>query len=237
MSSSVSEEFDALADVFDALPIGAREAADLFLTRMPDTRQRALDIGCGTGRTVAALSPWFEEVYGVDVSSKMLEKARQRCECLQQSNARFSLMDGTRLAFDQEQFDYVVSHTTFHHVDHLQTAFMEARRVVRPAGRLVIVDILREGATARWPTFAARVLAAAMFGRDLFRVGAARALSSYASATDQRWLAHQARERFLARQDIVRTCAEVLPNASVHATWKELGLTRYVQIEWDKPEV
>jgi ubiquinone/menaquinone biosynthesis C-methylase UbiE len=97
---------------------------------------KVLDLACGPGtlsrRLAAAVAP-DGEVAGVDLAPGMIELARaMRLPC-----ARFDLMDIEELAFDDDSFDAAICGHGFQLASDLPHALGEARRVLRPRGRLV----------------------------------------------------------------------------------------------------
>jgi ubiquinone/menaquinone biosynthesis C-methylase UbiE len=96
---------------------------------------RILDLACGPGtlsrRLVAAVSPGGE-VIGVDLAPGMIELAK----ALHLPSARFELMDMENLAFDDAAFDAAICGHGFQFASDLPRALREARRVLRPRGRL-----------------------------------------------------------------------------------------------------
>ncbi len=78
-------------------------------------RRSALDFGCGVGRLVIPLARQFQHVVGVDVSSTMIEEARNNCERYGVGNVEFVLSkDG--LASKRRRFDFVNSYIVLQHV-------------------------------------------------------------------------------------------------------------------------
>ena len=96
---------------------------------------RILDLACGPGtltrRLAAAVSPGGE-VIGVDLAPGMIELA----EALHLPSARFALMDMENLAFDDATFDAAICGHGLQFAADLPRALREARRVLRPQGRL-----------------------------------------------------------------------------------------------------
>lgn len=94
---------------------------------------RVLDLGCGKGRFAAHLRAEGAEVVGLDLSAGMLGRA------LDLDRVRGSAL---RLPFAASAFDGVAAVEVFEHLppDQIDAALNEVRRVLRPGGRLVIVD-------------------------------------------------------------------------------------------------
>ena len=112
--------------------LGRMRALELVDAR-PGTR--VLDLACGPGtlsRPLAAMVSPGGEVVGVDLAPGMIALAR----AMAIPGARFELMDIEHLAFDDESFDAAVCGHGFQFVSDLQAALREARRVLRPNGRL-----------------------------------------------------------------------------------------------------
>lgn len=99
-----------------------------------------LDLGTGTGRMLELLGPEIERGLGIDLSLDMLLVARAR---LERSGLRHcSVRQGNiyDLAVQREAFDVVIIHQVLHFLDDGARAIREAARVLRPQGRLLVVD-------------------------------------------------------------------------------------------------
>jgi SAM-dependent methyltransferase len=97
----------------------------------PIEGRRILDLGCGKGRFAAHLIQLGAEVVGLDLSAGMLARA-SGLDRVRASAKRLPFLDGT--------FDAVVAIEVIEHVGAVETVLDEARRVLRPGGRLAIVD-------------------------------------------------------------------------------------------------
>lgn len=99
-----------------------------------------LDVGTGTGRMLEVLGPFTERAEGIDASREMLAIARARLEeaGLRQCGVRQG--DMYRLPFAPAAFDVVTIHQVLHFAENPAAVVVEAGRVLRPAGRLAIVD-------------------------------------------------------------------------------------------------
>ncbi len=109
--------------------------------------ESVLDAGCGTGLLLEMLAESVGEggiAQGVDYSNDMLAVARDRCGDLPQ----VSLTQGSveQLDFDHQSFDAVACTQVFLYVDGLKKALSELARVLKPGGRLVIVETDWDGA-------------------------------------------------------------------------------------------
>ncbi|MEM7586990.1 MAG: metalloregulator ArsR/SmtB family transcription factor [Acidobacteriota bacterium] len=98
------------------------------------------DLGCGTGRTSEALAPHVATVYAVDGSRAMLEAARERLTAY--DNIRFREGELEQLPIEDHRLNASILFLALHHTPDPNQVLSEARRVTRPGGRLLIVDML-----------------------------------------------------------------------------------------------
>jgi demethylmenaquinone methyltransferase / 2-methoxy-6-polyprenyl-1,4-benzoquinol methylase len=141
-SEGVRRMFDRIAPVYDAmnrvmtagLDRRWRKATVRETVRPGD---RVLDACCGTGDlAVAARSAGAGSVVGVDFSDGMLERARHKAPELDWVAA-----DVLALPFEDASFDSAVVGFGVRNVDDLEAALRELRRVLRPGGRVGILEI------------------------------------------------------------------------------------------------
>ena len=101
------------------------------------TNAKVLDVGSATGRllTMLASKQPFEGV-GLDISSQMTELA-------QKQHPEFSFVTGSamQLPFEDQSFDVLICSASFHHFPSPETFLKEAKRVLKPGGKLVIAEI------------------------------------------------------------------------------------------------
>jgi ubiquinone/menaquinone biosynthesis C-methylase UbiE len=116
-----------------------------------DRTVRVLDVGCGTGvfagRVRQALPS--ARVWGIDLVSGMLRKGRERWG-KHSDSVQPVQGDSERLPFADGSFDFVTCANSFHHYPHQDRAVVEMHRVLKPGGRLLIVDGYRD---APWGWF------------------------------------------------------------------------------------
>ena len=103
---------------------------------------RVLEVGVGTGIN-APLYPTDCSVTGVDLSSSMLERARERVSRKGVRNVRLLQMDAANLKFADDTFDIVYAPYVISVVPDPVAVAAEMRRVCRPGGRIVILNHFR----------------------------------------------------------------------------------------------
>jgi len=136
----VESTFDAFADSFDAkLGKLSYHAPQLIAHAIATARVAgenwlvALDAGCGTGLCGPLLAPYVSRLVGVDLSSRMLDKARARG--VYDELARVELSD--YLTKNPAAFDLIVSADTLCYFGPLEAVLRGAHAALRPGGLLV----------------------------------------------------------------------------------------------------
>jgi ubiquinone/menaquinone biosynthesis C-methylase UbiE len=99
-----------------------------------------LDLGTGTGRILELFGPSLERGLGIDLSLDMLQIARSRLERAALKHCSVRQGDIYDLAMPRESFDVVIVHQVLHFLDDGGRAVAEAARMLRPAGRMLVVD-------------------------------------------------------------------------------------------------
>jgi arsenite methyltransferase len=107
----------------------------------PRAGERVLDVGSGPAFLAAAIGEAAGSsgaVYGVDISEPLLTLARALCA--NRPRVEFLRADATQLPFQDHAFDAVISTQVLEYVRDVDTALAEIHRVLRRAGRALIVD-------------------------------------------------------------------------------------------------
>lgn len=99
-----------------------------------------LDIGTGTGRILALLADQVEQGIGIDQSAEMLSVARAYLEQENLKHVHVRKGDMYHMPFDDQSVDLATVHLVLHYSQDPLPVIAEAVRVLRPDGRLVIVD-------------------------------------------------------------------------------------------------
>src|SRR5688500_6767972 len=98
------------------------------------------DLGCGTGQVSAALAPFVARVVAVDASAAMLQAAKKRLHAFDNIDLRRGELEA--LPIDDGRLDAATLMLVLHHVPEPAGALAEVARVLKPGGRVVIVDML-----------------------------------------------------------------------------------------------
>lgn len=99
-----------------------------------------VDFGTGTGRMLTLFAGRARRVEGIDLSHQMLTVARSKLEAANASNASVRHGDATATPYADSSASLVIIHQVLHFLDDPSRALREAARVLRPGGRVVIVD-------------------------------------------------------------------------------------------------
>jgi ubiquinone/menaquinone biosynthesis C-methylase UbiE len=98
------------------------------------------DLGCGTGRVSEVFARFVARVVAVDGSAQMLQAAKKRLQPYE--NVELRRGDLEALPIDDGRLDAATMMLVLHHVPEPDKALAEAARVLRPGGRLIVVDML-----------------------------------------------------------------------------------------------
>lgn len=108
--------------------------------RMSLKGKKGLDMGCGVGRNLWLMHEFGIEPYGIEISKEAVKKA---VEFSKQKfpSAKIVLYDGQKIPFDDEYFDFVISHGVLDHMTFNEAKLLinEIYRVLKPLGCLCLV--------------------------------------------------------------------------------------------------
>jgi ubiquinone/menaquinone biosynthesis C-methylase UbiE len=130
-----AEQFIAFVDGIERLAhaVEVRERSYQLLAGQPE--DAVVDVGCGTGRAVAEMSDRGLRAVGVDISQQMISVARRRFP-----EGDFRVAAAASLPFADGSLNLYRSERVYQYLAHPEEALLEARRVLSPDGRIVLMD-------------------------------------------------------------------------------------------------
>jgi len=148
-------------DEMRALDLPAQAVESSLLAHLPASGLgRLVDIGTGTGRLLELLAPRVDSGIGIDASKAMLALARARLAREGLSHCSVRQADMYRLPLADASCDLAVMQMVLHYAEDPDGAIAEAVRVLRPGGRLLVIDLLAhkrheivQRFAHRWPGF------------------------------------------------------------------------------------
>ena len=141
--------FDELAGRFGRSYVPGRSwkaLAEMLLRLLPPLV--IADLGAGEGTLALMLAQRAERVIAVDSSGKMVEYGADLAARNGITNLEYRQGDMEELPITAEEVDLVLLHQSLHHALHPGQALMEAWRVLRPGGRIVLLDLLQHDVEA-----------------------------------------------------------------------------------------
>jgi len=138
--------------------------ADIALLALFDEKWKVADLGCGTGAITQSIAPFVDKVIAVDESTAMLSAARKRLHGFDNIDVRNGRLEALPLADDE--VDVALLFLVLHYVSDPARVVAEAARVLRPRGRLLVLDMmphdrqdLRQSLGHLWQGFASATVA------------------------------------------------------------------------------
>lgn len=140
MFSTIAPRYDALNRLL-SFGVDRRWRVQAARAALRGGARHVLDVATGTGDlafTLASLAP-DADVLGVDFAEPMLELARSKARA-RRARVRFEVGDGTALGYPDDSFDAVTIAYGLRNFDDLDGGLREFWRVLRPGGRLVVLE-------------------------------------------------------------------------------------------------
>jgi len=134
--------FDTTAEDWDRLrdDLFGQRFLGLALLGLLERQLSVADLGCGTGSLAATIAPFVDRVIAVDGSRAMVRAATRRFD--KTANVEVRGGDLEALPIDDSAVDIATLVLVLHHLPQPQKVLAEVQRIVRPGGRLLLVDML-----------------------------------------------------------------------------------------------
>lgn len=138
----VAQQFGSTAEAYltSAAHAGGEDLrllAERVATK-PDAR--VIDVGCGAGHASFAVAPSASEVVAYDLTAEMLDIVRRTAAERGLANVTTAQGFAEELPFAGGHFDWAISRTSAHHWHNVPAALKEMRRVLKPGGRVLMID-------------------------------------------------------------------------------------------------
>lgn len=114
---------------------------DILSSVAPSRADNVLEVAAGTSACGRAFAPLVQTVVCLDATIPMLQVGKEKADRSHLNNMTFVKGYAEALPFLDESFDIVFSRLAFHHFSDTDTVFAEMVRVLRPGGKLVMIDM------------------------------------------------------------------------------------------------
>lgn len=143
-------DFDKIAVTYDRLNCMMTLGMDRYWRKraVRGLHGNVLDVACGTGDMVVSLMERGCTVTGVDISEEMLAIAKRKVE-----SGKWEVADAENLPFKDESFDAVTCAFGVRNFVHLEQGLHEMQRVLKPDGRMVILELATPDCTIIKPFY------------------------------------------------------------------------------------
>ncbi|WP_442593019.1 class I SAM-dependent methyltransferase [Parapusillimonas sp. JC17] len=145
-SETVQSQFDPQAQAYLQSAVHAAGpdllcAVDLISRSLPHAAGGLVDVGCGAGHLSFAVAPKLASVVAVDPSPNMLATVDRAAAEKGLANIQTIQASAESMPFDDGRFCVVASRYSAHHWLDLPAALKEMRRIVKPGGHLLMIDV------------------------------------------------------------------------------------------------
>lgn len=220
-AAEIRADFDRLAAFDDGGWDHNRHYHRFLLRHLPERRDAALEVGCGTGAFSRALAEHFRHVLAIDLSPEMLRLAQARSHGIPNLEYRQADLLGHHLP--AASFDCIATLATLHHLP-LDEALETLVAALRPGGVLLVLDLYRPRTIGDWALSGAAVPASLLL--NAWKHGRLRQPQEQRRA----WAEHARGDVYSTLAEIRSVASRLLPGATIrrHQFW------RY-SLVWRKP--
>lgn len=140
----VSEQYNPVAGAYltSAVHAQGQDLQDLAALAQAHPGARVLDLGCGAGHVSFAVAPFVDSVVPYDLSREMVALVQRTAAERGLNNIRAECGVAEALPFEPASFDIVLTRFSAHHWVCIQTVAEQIMRVLKPGGKLVVIDVV-----------------------------------------------------------------------------------------------
>jgi ubiquinone/menaquinone biosynthesis C-methylase UbiE len=140
----VSEQYNPVAGAYltSAVHAQGQDLQDLAALAQAHPGARVLDLGCGAGHVSFAVAPFVDSVVPYDLSREMVALVQRTAAERGLNNIRAECGVAEALPFEPASFDIVLTRFSAHHWVCIQTVTEQIMRVLKPGGKLVVIDVV-----------------------------------------------------------------------------------------------
>ncbi|CNG64694.1 sam-dependent methyltransferase YafE [Yersinia frederiksenii] len=146
-TDTVERQFGDQANAYltSAVHAQGKDLQRLAMLLQPHGDAHLLDLGCGAGHASFAAAAVVKSVVSYDLSAQMLQVVSQAAADKNLTNIVVQQGLAESLPFDDHSFDIVISRYSAHHWHDVGQALREVKRVLRPGGRVIFMDVVSPG--------------------------------------------------------------------------------------------
>ncbi len=146
-TDTVERQFGDQANAYLTSEVHAqgKDLQRLAMLLQPHSDAHLLDLGCGAGHASFAAAAAVKSVVSYDLSAQMLQVVSQAAADKGLTNIVVQQGLAESLPFDDHSFDIVISRYSAHHWHDVGQALREVKRVLRPGGRVIFMDVVSPG--------------------------------------------------------------------------------------------
>ena len=133
--NKASENYDKTEERFEYIHSKSRENSKKHL----NIDDIVLDYGCGTGTAACEFANQVKEIHAIDISSKMIELAKEKAVVNKVENANFSQADIFDNRYTNESFDVILAFNMLHTIPNPQNVMKRIHGLLKPEGLFISV--------------------------------------------------------------------------------------------------
>lgn len=140
-NKNIVEQFSKQASGYSSITSHSNALEKLIMMSSASTEDTVLDIACGSGIVSTEFAKHTNHVTGIDMTQEMINEAKKLQSSKNLWNITWEIGDVNNLPYPDNHFSIVISRFGFHHFLNPHRALSEMKRVCRPNGVVMVVDV------------------------------------------------------------------------------------------------